>query len=301
MTDKIEATILANIQRLSQALEEEKKMITSTDGAFPSVEGLKEVIRFANNIFFPDLFDKRRNGCEIRSFYIGVAVEKLYSTLSKEIARALMFGTEIREEEAFRRGKELAAAFIDTMPEIKRLLYTDVQAMYQNDPAVDNCGEVILCYPVVRAMVHYRVAHSLFKLNIPVLPRILTELAHSATGIDIHPGAEIGEFFAIDHGTGVVIGETCIIGHHVTLYQGVTLGAKNFTLDSNGHPINVPRHPILEDYVTVYSNASVLGRITVGRGSIIGGNVWLTNSVPAESRILQRKPMATTFIDGLGI
>lgn len=301
MTEKIEATVLANIQRLSIALEEEKKMIRSTDGAFPSVEGLKDAIRYANNIFFPDLFDKRRNGCEIRSYYIGVAVEKLYSILSKEIARALMFGNEIEEDEAFRRGKELSAAFIDTMPEIKRLLYTDVQAMYQNDPAVDSCGEVILCYPVVRAMVHYRVAHSLFNLKIPILPRILTELAHSATGIDIHPGAEIGEFFAIDHGTGVVIGETCIIGHHVTLYQGVTLGAKNFTLDSEGHPINVPRHPILEDYVTVYSNASVLGRITVGRGSVIGGNVWLTSSVPPESRILQRKPMATPFIDGLGI
>lgn len=301
MTEKIEATVLANIQRLSIALDEEKKMIKSTDGAFPSVEGLKDAIRYANNIFFPDLFDKRRNGCEIRSFYIGVAVEKLYSILSKEIARALMFETEIVEDEAFRRGKELSAAFIDTMPEIKRLLYTDVKAMYQNDPAVDSCAEVILCYPVVRAMVHYRVAHSLFKLNIPVLPRILTELAHSATGIDIHPGAEIGEYFAIDHGTGVVIGETCIIGNHVTLYQGVTLGAKNFTLDSEGHPINVPRHPILEDYVTVYSNASVLGRITVGRGSVIGGNVWLTTSVPPESRIMQRKPMATTFIDGLGI
>lgn len=301
MTDKIEATILKNIRLLSKALDEEKKMITITDGAFPSVDGLKDVIRHVNNIFFPDLFDKRRNGCEIRSFYIGVAVEKLYSILSKEIARALMFGADISENEAFGKGKELACAFIDTLPEIKRLIYTDVKAMYQNDPAVDNCGEVILCYPVVRAMVHYRVAHSLFRLGIPVLPRILTELAHSATGIDIHPGAEIGEYFAIDHGTGVVIGETCIIGHHVTLYQGVTLGAKNFTLDDNGHPINVPRHPILEDYVTVYSNASVLGRITVGHHSIIGGNVWLTNSVPAESRILQRKPMATTFIDGLGI
>ncbi|MDE6578772.1 MAG: serine acetyltransferase [Muribaculaceae bacterium] len=301
MTDKIEASILANIRLLSQASEEEKKMITITEGAFPSVDGLKDVIRYANNIFFPDLFDKRRNGCEIRSFYIGVAVEKLYSTLSKEIARALMFGSDISENEAFVKGKELASAFIDTLPEIKRLIYTDVQAVYHNDPAVDNYGEVILCYPVVRAMVHYRVAHSLFCLKIPVLPRILTELAHSATGIDIHPGAEIGEYFAIDHGTGVVIGETCIIGHHVTLYQGVTLGAKNFTLDDNGHPVNVPRHPILEDHVTVYSNASVLGRITVGHHSIIGGNVWLTNSVPPESRILQRKPMATTFIDGLGI
>lgn len=301
MTEKIERALLDNIRLLSKATELECKMITTTDGAFPSVDSLKEVIRLANNIFFPDLFDKRRNGCDIRGFYIGVAVEKLFSTLAKEIARALMFGSEITEDEAFSRAKELSAAFVGTLPEIKRLIYTDIQAVFNNDPAVGNYGEVILCYPVVRAMVHYRVAHSLFRLGIPVLPRILTELAHSATGIDIHPGAEIGEYFAIDHGTGVVIGETCIIGHHVTLYQGVTLGAKNFTYDAEGHPVNVPRHPILEDYVTVYSNASVLGRITVGRGSVIGGNIWLTNSVPPGSRILQRKPLATTFTDGAGI
>lgn len=301
MTEKIEAKILDNIRLLSDACAEERKMITTTDGAFPSVDSLREVVRLANNIFFPDLFDKRRNGCEIRSFYIGVAVEKLYSTLSKEIARALMFGVVMQEDAAFARAKELSADFVATLPEIKRLIYTDIQAVYNNDPAVSNYGEVILCYPVVRAMVHYRIAHSLFQLRIPVLPRILTELAHSATGIDIHPGAQIGEYFAIDHGTGVVIGETCIIGHHVTLYQGVTLGAKNFTYDEEGHPVNVPRHPILEDFVTVYSNASVLGRITVGRGSIIGGNVWLTTSVPPGSRILQHKPVEATFTDGAGI
>lgn len=195
----------------------------------------------------------------------------------------------------------LASRFIELLPEIKRMLYTDVQAMYDNDPAVDNYAEVILCYPVVQAMVNYRVAHGLLSLGIPVIPRILTELAHSATGIDIHPGAKIGEYFAIDHGTGVVIGETCVIGNHVTLYQGVTLGAKNFTLDGNGHPINVPRHPIIEDNVTIYSNSSILGRITVGHDSVIGGNIWLTYSVPPGSRILQRRAMVQTFTEGLGI
>jgi serine O-acetyltransferase len=173
--------------------------------------------------------------------------------------------------------------------------------MFNNDPAVRNFGEVIFCYPVVQAMVHYRVAHELLKMNIPVIPRIITELAHSATGIDIHPGAQIGEYFSIDHGTGVVIGETCIIGNHVTLYQGVTLGAKNFFLDSHGHPMNIPRHPIIEDNVTIYSNSTILGRITVGHDSIIGGNVWLTYSVPAESHILQSKAVSATFTDGLGI
>ncbi len=195
----------------------------------------------------------------------------------------------------------MAGCFIDSLPQIKRLLLTDVEAMFNNDPAVENFGEIILCYPVVQAMVHYRTAHSLLKLGIPVIPRIITELAHSDTGIDIHPGAQIGEHFSIDHGTGVVIGETCVIGNHVTLYQGVTLGAKNFSLDSNGRPVNIPRHPIIEDNVTIYSNATVLGRITIGRGSIVGGNIWLTYSVPPGSRILQRKAVATSFTDGLGI
>ena len=195
----------------------------------------------------------------------------------------------------------MAIDFIDSLPEIKRMLLTDVEAMFNNDPAVENFGEIILCYPVVHAMVHYRVAHSLLQLGIPVIPRIITELAHSDTGIDIHPGAQIGEYFSIDHGTGVVIGETCVIGKHVTLYQGVTLGAKNFSLDSNGRPVNIPRHPIIEDNVTIYSNATVLGRITIGRGSIVGGNIWLTYSVPPGSRILQRKAVATSFTDGLGI
>jgi serine O-acetyltransferase len=166
---------------------------------------------------------------------------------------------------------------------------------------VRNYGEVIFCYPVVQAMVHYRMAHELLQMGIPVLPRIITELAHSATGIDIHPGATIGEYFSIDHGTGVVIGETCIIGNHVTLYQGVTLGAKNFSLDSHGHPRNIPRHPIIEDNVTVYSNSTLLGRITVGHDSVIGGNVWLTHDVSPGSRVLQNKATTSMFIDGLGI
>jgi len=139
------------------------------------------------------------------------------------------------------------------------------------------------------------------KLGVPVIPRVITELAHSETGIDIHPNAKIGEYFSIDHGTGVVIGETSVIGNHVRLYQGVTLGAKRFTLGEDGNPLNVPRHPILEDNVVVYANANILGRITIGRDSIIGGNVWLTNSVPAGSRILQQKAIVSSFFDGLGI
>jgi serine O-acetyltransferase len=151
------------------------------------------------------------------------------------------------------------------------------------------------------ALANYRMAHVLYELGVPLIPRVMTELAHNETGIDIHPAAQIGHHFTIDHGTGVVIGETTIIGNHVTLYQGVTLGAKSFKYDEQGNMLNVPRHPIIEDYVTVYSNASILGRITIGHHSTIGGNIWLTHSVPPNSRILQSKAVDAGFTDGAGI
>ncbi len=176
------------------------------------------------------------------------------------------------------------------IPEIKRLINTDVDAVLHNDPAVTDRGEVILSYPLQYAMIHYRAAHALYQLGVPRIPRMLTELAHSRTGIDIHPAAQIGDHFCIDHGTGVVIGETTIIGSHVVLYQGVTLGAKNFEYDEEGRPKDLPRHPILEDHVTVYSNTSILGRVRIGHDTVIGGNVWLTQDVPANSIVLQSTP-----------
>lgn len=185
-----------------------------------------------------------------------------------------------------------ADAFVASLPEISRLIHTDVEAVAHNDPAVTDLGEVILCYPAVKVMLNYRTAHRLHALGVPRIPRMLTEMAHSETGIDIHPAAEIGEYFGIDHGTGVVIGETCIIGSHVMLYQGVTLGARNFRYDSEGHPLNVPRHPILEDNVTVYSNTSILGRVTIGHDTVIGGNIWLTHDVQPGTRLLQGKSVA---------
>ncbi len=188
------------------------------------------------------------------------------------------------------KGLYLPDEFWAQIPEITRLINTDVDAVLHNDPAVTDRGEVILSYPLQYAMIHYRAAHALYQLGVPRLPRMLTELAHSRTGIDIHPAAKIGEYFCIDHGTGVVIGETAIIGSHVVLYQGVTLGAKNFEYDDQGRPIDVPRHPILEDRVTVYSNTSILGRIRIGHDTIIGGNVWLTQDVPANSLVLQSTP-----------
>lgn len=184
----------------------------------------------------------------------------------------------------------LPDAFWAELPAISRLVNTDVDAVLHNDPAVTDRGEVILSYPLTFAMVHYRAAHVLYHLGISRIPRMLTELAHSRTGIDIHPAATIGDYFCIDHGTGVVIGETTIIGSHVVLYQGVTLGAKNFEYDEQGRPIDIPRHPILEDRVTVYSNTSILGRVTIGHDTVIGGNVWLTQDVPANSIVLQSTP-----------
>ena len=195
-------------------------------------------------------------------------------------------------------GTEKAELFRKRIPFLAELLAQDVEAIGGNDPAASDTQEIVYCYPAVTAMVHYRVAHELDALGI--IPRMLTEYAHSETGIDIHPQAKIGHHFAIDHGTGVVIGQTAVIGNRVTLYQGVTVGAKNFKYDESGRPRNVPRHPIIEDNVTVYSNASLLGRITIGEGSVIGGNVWLTHSVPPHSRILQGRSQEE-FLDGAGI
>ena len=297
--------LLKNVHLLSRLTEQEVSMMPAVQAPLPSVEQVKEIVRLVKTIIFPDYFNRRQPDETIRSYYVGVHMEELQRLLVKQIAHGLQFCEDCEaintKQQIYEEAQRLTLEFIDTLPEIKRLLYTDVQAMFDNDPAAPNYGEVIFCYPVMNTMTHYRVAHKLHQLHIPVIPRIITELAHSKTGIDIHPGAQIGEYFAIDHGTGVVIGETCVIGNHVTLYQGVTLGAKSFKYDDQGNMLNVPRHPVIEDYVTVYSNASILGRITIGHHSTIGGNIWLTHDVPPHSRILQSKAVDVSFNDGLGI
>ncbi|MBO7115990.1 MAG: serine acetyltransferase [Prevotella sp.] len=305
MDKKTNETLLKNVEQLSKLTEQEVKMMPAIEAPLPSVEQVKQIVALAKNIIFPDFFNKRQSDETIRSYYIGVHMEELYGLLVKQIAHGLQFceDCEVTTSKAkvYAKAEKLALEFINELPEIKRLLYTDAQAMFDNDPAAPNYGEVIFCYPVMNAMTHYRIAHKLHELQVPVIPRIITEQAHSKTGIDIHPGATIGEYFAIDHGTGVVIGETCIIGNHVTLYQGVTLGAKSFKYDENGNVLNVPRHPIIEDNVTVYSNASILGRITIGHDSVIGGNIWVTHDVPPYSRIQQSKAVEGSFDGGLGI
>lgn len=213
--------------------------------------------------------------------------------------RASDAATSVAAAERF--GAETARRLLEALPELRRRLGTDVRAVFNGDPAASGCEEVILCYPALVAMTHYRLAHALWEFGVPILPRMITERAHSMTGIDIHPGAVIGDSFSIDHGTGVVIGETCIIGSHVRLYQGVTLGAKSFKFDDEGHILREPRHPILEDRVVVYSNSSILGRVRIGHDSIIGGNVWQTTDLAPHSRVIQGRATISTFENGGGI
>lgn len=206
---------------------------------------------------------------------------------------ALTLATEERLlHDTLVNGKILSAEdadlFIQHMDEIRKSLQTDVVAAYNGDPAATSYDEIICCYPVIKALMNYRVAHELYKMKVPLAPRLITEMAHSETGIDIHPGAQIGDYFTIDHGTGVVIGETTIIGNNVKLYQGVTLGAKSFPLDADGNPIKgIPRHPILQDGVIVYANSTILGRITIGKNAVIGGNVWVTHDVEEGAKVTQ--------------
>jgi serine O-acetyltransferase len=307
MMDKktVNGVLQKNVALMSKYTEKEVGMMPATEAPLPSVEQVKQIVALVKSIIFPDYFNRRQPDETQRSYYIGVHMEELLTLLTKQIAHGLQFCEDCEairtKEQVYTEAERLALNFIDTLPEIKRQLYTDVEAMFDNDPAAPNYGEVIFCYPVVNTMTHYRIAHKLHELKVPVIPRIITEQAHSKTGIDIHPGAQIGDYFSIDHGTGVVIGETAIIGNHVTLYQGVTLGAKSFKYDEQGNMLNVPRHPIIEDHVTIYSNASILGRITIGHDSVIGGNIWLTHSVPPYSRILQSKAIDAGFQDGAGI
>jgi len=303
-TNKVMQRVVAE---LSHHTEKELSMMPRASAPLPSVECVSKIVSLVKSIIFMDYFHRRQPDEQMRAYFIGVCMEELYSLLRVQIARGLQFcdaadsTAPCTDSDAMTLADELALRFIEELPELKRLLYTDVEAMFMSDPAAKNHGEVIFCYPVVITMTHYRIAHVLHQMQVPVIPRIITEQAHAITGIDIHPGATIGEYFSIDHGTGVVIGETSIIGSHVALYQGVTLGAKSFKYDADGNMLNVPRHPIIEDHVTIYSNASILGRITIGHHSVIGGNIWVTNNVPPYSRIQQSRAIDLPFQGGLGI
>jgi serine O-acetyltransferase len=253
-------------------------------------EDLKEII-------YPGF--RRREGLHLGNvtYHVGELIDGLHDKLTMQIGRALRHDagaadmcTDDRDYEAL--GQAKAIQFLEQIPELRKMLALDVQAAYEGDPAVKNLDEVIFCYPGLEAITIYRLAHILHGLSIPFIPRMMTEWAHSRTGIDIHPGAKIGEYFFIDHGTGVVIGETCEIGNRVKLYQGVTLGALSFATDGDGNLVRgQKRHPTIEDRVVIYANATILGGATViGHDCVIGSNVWLTRSVQPHTTVVLEKP-----------
>lgn len=258
---------------------------------FPSREALKEIADSLCGVLFPMRLGPPELHQEGEDFYVGHTLDKALNALFQQVQLELGYNRRLRCEE--KEGVEADAAaivknFAQTLPALRNLLDADVEAAYLGDPAARSVDEVLLCYPGILAVIHYRLAHALYMQGVPLVARIISEIAHSSTGIDIHPGAQIGPGFFIDHGTGVVIGETTIIGQRVRLYQAVTLGAKRFTQDESGAlEKGAPRHPILEDEVVVYAGATILGRITIGHGSSIGGNVWLTRSIPPGSHVSQ--------------
>ena len=266
--------------------------------AMPSLDALKEIMERLRAAVFPGYFGSTRIRRESMRYHLAANLDSIYHKLSEQILRGFCFSCEGRHaatpcEACESEGTAAALKFMDRLPEIRRLLAGDAQAAYEGDPAATSPGETIFCYPSMHAMFHHRIAHELYTLKVPVIPRIISEMAHSCTGIDIHPGATIGEDFFIDHGTGVVIGETCILGRNCRLYLGVTLGALSFPKNPDGTLTKgIPRHPVLEDNVTVYAGATILGRVTIGAGAVIGGNVWITSDVPAGARISQEKPYA---------
>jgi serine O-acetyltransferase len=271
----------------------------------PSREGVGRVLDDLRSIVFPGYFGTSDLDHESLEYFVGAALARAMRHLEEEIRRGVAF-VERHDYEACAHCGEFAArattSFLSRVPAIYELTHSDVDAAYEGDPALRHRDEAIFAYPGVFALTNQRIAHELHLLGVPLIPRIITEQAHAATGIDIHPGAVIGRKFFIDHGTGVVIGETAIIGDRVRLYQGVTLGAKSFPRDAEGQPVKGnPRHPIVEDDVVIYAGATILGRIRIGKGSSIGGNVWLTREVPPGSRVTQAEVLDERHADGSGI
>jgi serine O-acetyltransferase len=254
----------------------------------PSREALAAILDGLFGVLFPSHFGLPDLTNESIDYFVGHTLDATLRSLVKQVQCELQFICGREDGALERKAFEITREFAARLPRVRALLESDIQAAYQGDPAAKSIEEVRFCYPGISAMTHHRLAHELYLLGAPLLARIIAEIAHSATGIDIHPGADIGASFFIDHGTGVVIGETAMIGDRVRLYQAVTLGAKSFPVGENGALVKgIARHPIVEDDVVIYAGATILGRITIGRGSTIGGNVWVTRSVPPGSNITQ--------------
>ena len=278
--DAVQAALLASY--------ESDGGINHLDGVnLPAQESVNTLARDCMHLLFPGYFDIVALEKSAVPAHVGRLLSGIDSRLNTEVEKCLRFA---RQSDPAAAARTLTAQALAQLPELRRIIQTDVTAAYQGDPAARSVEEIILAYPCVLAISLQRIAHVLYRLGVPLLPRMLTEYAHERTGTDIHPGARIGPHFFIDHATGVVIGESCTIGSHVKIYQGVTLGAKSFEVDNDGHPIKgVKRHPDIEDHVTIYAHATILGGDTrIGAHSIIGGNVWLLQSVPAHSIVQQK-------------
>lgn len=281
--------IVAELRTLRLASLEHRQRLNNPP-KLPSRKTLTGIIErlgavlFPNRLGLPDLTD------EGIDYFVGHTLDMTLRNLTIEIQRELHFvsGLDAVSNSVREQSTTIIHTFAKQLPSIRSVLDNDIRAAYQGDPAARNIDEVLVCYPGITAITHYRLAHELHQLGVPLIARMISEIAHSLTGIEIHPGAQIGDSFFIDHGTGVVIGETAIIGRNVRVYQAVTLGAKSFPADEQGVLVKGNlRHPIVEDNVVIYAGATILGRITIGRGSTIGGNVWLTHSIPPDSHITQ--------------
>ena len=271
-----------------QSLEKRKRR--DKPPKLPSRKELQHILDGLSSALFPNRLGRPDLTEEGIDYYVGFVLDRVLHELFKQVRRELQFNAENGSFEGVvnQEAIDIIKKFTARLPTVRALIDTDIQAAYEGDPAARTSDEVLVCYPGITAVIYQRLAHILYVNGAPLVARMITELAHSATGIDIHPGAQIGERFFIDHGTGVVIGETAIIGENVRLYQAVTLGAKRFQKDENGVLVKGNlRHPIVEDDVVIYAGATILGRVTIGHGSIIGGNVWLTHNVPPFSIITQ--------------
>ncbi|MES2946281.1 MAG: serine O-acetyltransferase EpsC [Pseudomonadota bacterium] len=285
-------TIVASLHEVRKNWRETQKRSREPGGReFPSRDALATVIESLKGALFPMRLGPLDLRQENEDFYVGHTLDSALHALLAQIRLELTYSARHQGRPDGDTGPEAllaARSFAASLPEIRSLLDSDVLAAYNGDPAARSVDEVLLCYPGVLAMIHHRLAHRLYGLGLPLLARIVAELAHGQTGIDIHPGAQIGPGFFIDHGTGVVIGETAVIGKRVRLYQAVTLGAKRFPTDLAGNlQKGLPRHPVVEDDVVIYAGATVLGRVTIGKGATIGGNVWVTHDVPAGGNVTQ--------------
>ncbi|MDB5893708.1 MAG: serine acetyltransferase [Rhodoferax sp.] len=284
--------IVHSLGRIRQDWREAQRRSREPGGReFPSRDAMAGVVESLKGALFPMRLGPTDLRHESEDFYVGHTLDSALHALLAQVRLELKYDTRLHprpDAEIEVQAEQAVRAFAAALPPIRMLLDSDVMAAYQGDPAARSVDEVLLCYPGVLAMIHHRLAHQLYRLGLPLLARIAAELAHSQTGIDIHPGAQIGASFFIDHGTGVVIGETAVIGERVRLYQAVTLGAKRFPVDAQGNlEKGLPRHPVVEDDVVIYAGATVLGRVTLGRGAMIGGNVWLTHDVPPGGHVTQ--------------